>query len=55
MCRDQCTKAVTVTFTLVVAGRSRAIGILIICGVVDMFTSERGLQDRLAGTWLVPR
>jgi hypothetical protein len=23
--------------------------------VYDMFTSERGLQDRLSGTWLVPR
>jgi uncharacterized RDD family membrane protein YckC len=28
--------------------------VLIVYSVVTMFTAERGLHDRLAGTWLVP-
>jgi hypothetical protein len=36
-------------------GRPRLGFVLIIYWIVLMFTSERGLHDRIAGTWLVPR
>ena len=36
-------------------GRLRLGYLMLIYGLSTMFTSERGLQDELAGTWLVPR
>jgi hypothetical protein len=42
-------------FVAAKGGRPRAIYLLVIYLVATMFTSERGLQDCLAGTWLVPR
>jgi hypothetical protein len=32
-----------------------ALGLFAVLAVVSALLPERGLQDRLAGTWLVPR
>jgi hypothetical protein len=40
---------------LATRGRPRAAFVLIAYGMVATFTAPRGLHDRLAGTWLVPR
>jgi hypothetical protein len=41
---------------LVVAKKPRVIGLLVVYfGTIRIFLAERGLHDRLAGTWLVPR
>jgi uncharacterized RDD family membrane protein YckC len=36
-------------------GRPRALHLFIIYGIATLFTAKRGLQDRIAGTCLVPR
>jgi eukaryotic-like serine/threonine-protein kinase len=47
--------ALVLLLTVAAAGRVRPSAVLLVGLIVWMFLAERGLHDRLAGTWLVPR
>ena len=47
--------ALVLLMMVATAGCFRPSAVLLVGFVVSMFLAERGLHDRLAGTWLVPR